>query len=208
MKYLKEFTKGIFVENPIFIIMLGFCPFLAVSTRAINAIGMGAAILFVLLFSNILISLVRNFIPGSIRIACYIVIIATFVTITDLSMQAFTPELSKELGIFVPLIVVNCIILGRAEAFASKNRLFASILDAVGMAVGFTLALLVVSTIRELLGSGTITFMLFGKGVQYRLKGLNKMVVMVLPPGAFLLMGILMAIVRTLKAKYAGGKQS
>ena len=206
MKYLKEFTKGIFVENPIFIIMLGCCPFLAVSTRAINAIGMGAALTFVLLFSNILISLVRNFIPDKIRIACYIVIIAAFVTIADLSMQAFTPELSVEFGIFIPLIVVNCIILGRAEAFASKNNLIASILDALGMGLGFTLVLLTVASIREILGNGTLTFMLFGKGVQFYLKGMNPMVVMILPPGAFLLMGILMAIVRTLKAKYAGVK--
>lgn len=146
---IKEFTKGVLSENPVFIIVLGLCPALAVSTQVVNAIGMGAGVIFVLLGSNIFVSLLKDFIPEKVRIPVYVVIIATFVTVVDLAMQAYAPSLSKSLGVFVQLIVVNCVILGRAEAFASKNSLGKSILDALGMGVGFTLGLLLISLIRE-----------------------------------------------------------
>lgn len=154
---LKEFTKGIFKENPIFVIVLGLCPVLGVSTRVINAIGMSAGVLFVLLGSNIFVSLLKDFIPDKVRIPSYIVIIASFVTVVQMVMEAFAPDLYKSLGVYVPLIVVNCIILGRAEAFANKNTVKNSILDALGMGIGFALALLLISFIREVLGAGTIT---------------------------------------------------
>ncbi len=159
---LKEFTKGIFKENPIFIIVLGLCPVLGVSTRVINAIGMSAGVLFVLLGSNIFVSLLKDFIPDKIRIPSYIVIIASFVTVVQMVMEAFAPDLYKSLGVYVPLIVVNCIILGRAEAFANKNTVQNSILDALGMGIGFALALLLISLIREVLGAGTITLFAIG----------------------------------------------
>ena len=154
---LAEFTKGILRENPILIILLGLCPTLAVSTQVVNAIGMGAGVIFVLLGSNIFVSLLKDFIPEKVRIPSYIVIIASFVTVVDLVMQAYAPSLSKSLGVFVQLIVVNCIILGRAEAFANKSTLSRSIADALGMGIGFTVGLLLISLIREVLGAGTIT---------------------------------------------------
>ena len=154
---LQEFTKGIFKENPIFVVLLGLCPTLAVSTQVVNALGMGAGVIFVLLGSNFFVSLLKDFIPEKVRIPSYIVIIASFVTIVDLFMQAYAPSLSKSLGVFVQLIVVNCIILGRAEAFANQNTLGKSLLDALGMGVGFTVGLLLISFIREVLGAGTIT---------------------------------------------------
>ncbi len=154
---LKEFTKGIFKENPIFIIVLGLCPVLGVSTQVVNAIGMGGGVIFVLLGSNIFVSLLKDFIPEKVRIPSYIVIIASFVTVVQMVMEAYAPHLYNDLGVFVPLIVVNCIILGRAEAFANKNTVKASVLDALGMGVGFTLALMLISLIREVLGAGTIT---------------------------------------------------
>jgi len=159
---LQEFTKGIFKENPIFIIVLGLCPVLGVSTRVINAIGMSAGVLFVLLGSNIFVSLLKDFIPDKVRIPSYIVIIASFVTVVQMVMEAFAPDLYKSLGVYVPLIVVNCIILGRAEAFANKNTIQNSILDALGMGIGFALALLLISFIREVLGAGTITLFAIG----------------------------------------------
>lgn len=159
---IKEFTKGIFKENPIFIIGLGLCPTLGVSTMVVNAIGMGAGVIFVLLCSNIMISLLKNFIPDNVRIPAYIVVIAAFVSIVEMVMQAFTPALYDALGVFVPLIVVNCIILGRAEAFANKNKVLPSILDALGMGIGFTLSLLLIAVIREVLGAGTITLFPIG----------------------------------------------
>jgi electron transport complex protein RnfE len=194
---LKEFTKGIIKENPIFIILLGLCPALAVSTQVVNALGMGAGVIFVLLGSNIFVSLLKDFIPEKIRIPAYIVIIASFVTIVDLVMQAYTPALSRNLGVFVQLIVVNCIILGRAEAFANKNNLSRSILDALGMGIGFTLGLLLISLIREVLGAGTITLFPMGdvNGV-IRLPGLSSAPVRVigLATGALLVMGYLKAL--------------
>ncbi len=154
---IKEFTKGIFKENPIFIIALGLCPALGTSTMVINALGMGAGVIFVLVCSNIMVSLLKNFIPDTVRIPAYIVVIASFVTIVEMMMQAYAPALYGALGVFVPLIVVNCVILGRAEAFANKNKVFPSILDALGMGIGFTLGLLLIALVREVLGAGTIT---------------------------------------------------
>jgi len=154
---IKEFTKGIFKENPIFIIALGLCPALGTSTMVINALGMGAGVIFVLVCSNIMVSLLKNFIPDTVRIPAYIVVIASFVTIVEMMMQAYAPALYGALGVFVPLIVVNCVILGRAEAFANKNKVFPSILDALGMGLGFTLGLLLIALVREVLGAGTIT---------------------------------------------------
>lgn len=183
-KLLKEFFKGIGSDNPTFRLVLGLCPTLAVSTSVINGLGMGVAATFVLLGSNIIISLLRKSIPDQIRIPCFIVIIATFVTIVELAMKAYAPELSKALGIFVPLIVVNCIVLGRAEAFACKEGAFASMFDALGMGIGFTLALLLISAIREALGNGTLFGLLIVKGYEPALY-------VVLAPGALLVIGLL-----------------
>ncbi|MBN1837407.1 MAG: electron transport complex subunit E [Spirochaetales bacterium] len=199
-----EFTKGIFKENPIFIVLLGLCPTLAVSTQVVNALGMGAGVIFVLLGSNIFISLLKGFIPEKIRIPAYIVIIASFVTIVDLVMQAFTPSLAKSLGVYVKLIVVNCIILGRAEAFASKKGVAESILDALGMGIGFTLGLLLISLIREVVGAGTITLFAIGsfEGV-IRIPGLVSQParVLALSAGALLLMGYLKAFFNWLELR-------
>ncbi|RKY79260.1 electron transport complex subunit RsxE, partial [candidate division KSB1 bacterium] len=174
-----EFSKGIYKENPIFRLVLGMCPTLAVTTSVQNAIGMGIATTFVLFSSNLLISIIKNAVPKRIRIPMYIVVIASFVTIADLVMAAYEPALHKSLGIFVPLIVVNCIILGRAEAFAGKNRVLPSILDGLGMGIGFTLALLALGLVREILGNGTIY------GYPVLGSGYNPMLIMILPPGAF-----------------------
>ncbi len=193
MSNLKEFTKGIIKENPIFILMLGLCPTLAVSTKVIYGIGMGIAVTFVLLGSNIFISLLKNVIPDKIRIPAYIIVIATFVTIVDYTLHAFVPPLHKALGIFIPLIVVNCIILGRAEAFASKNSLWKSILDGLGMGIGFTLAMTLIALIREILGFGTITLAILGHGWVWEVP-MKPMIIMILPPGAFITIGILMGI--------------
>ncbi|RKX94353.1 MAG: electron transport complex subunit RsxE [Spirochaetes bacterium] len=193
---LKEFTKGIFRENPIFIIVLGLCPALGVSTKVINAIGMGAGVIFVLLGSNIFVSLLKNFIPEKVRIPSYIVIIASFVTIVQMVMEAFAPALYKSLGVFVPLIVVNCIILGRAEAFANKNTVMSSIMDALGMGVGFTLALLLIAFIRESLGAGTITLFPVGSFsgvIRIPVLADNPIRVFGLAAGALLVIGFLKA---------------
>jgi electron transport complex protein RnfE len=208
---LKTFTNGIFKENPTFVMMLGLCPTLAVSTKAVYGLGMGVAATVVLLGSNIFISLLRNFIPSKVRIPAYIVVISTFVTIVDLLMAAYLPPLHSALGIFIPLIVVNCIILGRAEAFAQKNGVWASILDALGMGVGFTGALLLIGMIREFLGAGSLTFEMLGVGFTWSTSKIDPMIVMILPPGAFLTIGLLMAmfkqieIVRKRKAARTGG---
>ena len=193
-KFLKEFSKGIGSENPIFRLVLGLCPALAVSTSVVNGLGMGIAATFVLLGSNIVISLIRKSIPDQIRIPCFIVIIATFVTIVELMMKAYMPELSKSLGIFVPLIVVNCMVLGRAEAFASKKGVFVSILDALGMGIGFTLALLLISGIREILGSGTLFGLLITKGFE-------PVLYLVLAPGALLVIGLLIGGINYISRK-------
>lgn len=153
----QNFLKGLFQENPTFVVMLGMCPTLAVTTKLESAIGMGISVIFVLLFSNMIVSAIKNFVPNDIRIPVYIVVIATLVSIVEMIMQAYFPALYKQLGIFVALIVVNCIILGRAEAFASKNNVISSAIDGLGMGVGFTLAISLVSIVREFLGHGTIT---------------------------------------------------
>lgn len=159
---MKEFMKGLIKENPIFVLVLGLCPSLAVSTQVVNALGMSAGTIFVLLCSNILISLLKDFIPDEIHIPAYIVIIASFVTLVDLIMKAYLPALSNSLGVFVQLIVVNCIILGRAEAFACKHNVWESIQDALGMGLGFTFGLVLIALIREVLGAGTITLFAVG----------------------------------------------
>ncbi len=193
MTHWKEFTKGIIKENPTFILMLGLCPTLAVSNSVINGVGMGVATMFVLLGSNIIVSLLKNFIPDKIRIPAYIVVIATFVTIVDYTLNAYAPSLHKELGIFIPLIVVNCIILGRAEAFANKNSLGKSILDALGMGFGFTFSLVFIALIREVLGAGTITLKIQDYGWIWEVP-VKPMAIMILPPGAFITIGVLMGI--------------
>ena len=195
MRALAELTKGVYKENPVFRIVLGLCPSLAVSTSVQNAIGMGAAATFVIVGSNVVISLLRNVIPARVRIPCYIVVIAAFVTVVELVMAAYAPALSKALGIFVPLIVVNCIVLGRAEAFANRNGVWLSTLDGIGMGIGFTFALLIISTIREILGDGKLFgYMVFGPNYQPAL-------VMIMAPGAFVTMGMLIGYFNLLDAK-------
>ncbi|MFH1478882.1 MAG: electron transport complex subunit E [Candidatus Omnitrophota bacterium] len=193
-KLFNDFLKGITKENPTFRLALGLCPTLAVSTSVVNGLGMGIAATFVLLGSNAIISIIRGFIPSKIRIPCFIVVIATFVTIVELMMKAYFPELSRSLGIFVPLIVVNCIVLGRAEAFASKQGFSRSIFDALGMGVGFTLALLLISAIREFLGNGTILGLVITKSFEPAL-------LFILAPGALLVIGILIGTVNFLTEK-------
>ena len=198
-KHINQLTKGIFRENPTFIIMLGMCPTLAVTTQVSNAIGMGAGVLFVLFFSNILISLLKNVIPGSVRIPCYIVIIATFVTVVEMVFHAWFPAIYKALGVYLPLIVVNCIILGRAEAFANKNSVLDSALDAIGMGLGFTLALTLIAAIRESIGNGTIT--LFSLVINVPLLNKWPLRVLTMPAGALLLMGYLKAFFQHIQKK-------
>jgi electron transport complex protein RnfE len=208
---IKELTKGLLKENPLFIMALGLCPALAVSTQVVNALGMGVGVIFVLLGSNIFVSLLKNFIPAQVRIPAYIVIIASFVTIVDLMMQAYAPGLSRNLGVFVQLIVVNCVILGRAEAFASKNTLGHSVLDALGMGVGFTLGLLLISFIREVFGAGTITLFAFGSfdGV-IEVPGLSESPARVigLATGALLVMGYLQGLFNWMSSRRAGERGS
>ena len=187
MSKLNIITNGILKNNPIFVLVLGMCPTLGTTTSAINGMGMGVATMAVLIMSNLVISLIKNLIPSKVRIPAFIVVIASFVTIIQMLMQAYVPSLYASLGVFIPLIVVNCIILGRAEAFASKNGPLDSILDGVGIGVGFTLALTAVGSVREILGSGAI----FG----YSLGIANYMpLVFVLAPGAFLVLGYLMVL--------------
>lgn len=194
----KEFSKGIIKENPVLCLILGTCPTLAVTTSAINALGMGAAATIVLVCSNAVISALRKVIPNKVRIPAYITIIAGFVTIVQMLVHAFAPDLNKSLGIFLPLIVVNCIILGRAEMYASKNPVLPSILDGLGMGVGFTVALLLMGIIRELLGAGTI----FGLPVLSNF--MPPIIIFVLAPGGFFVFGILIAIANKLNG---GGKK-
>lgn len=204
---IKELTKGIFKENPVFIIVLGLCPVLGVSTQVSNAIGMSAGVLFVLLFSNIIISALRNIIPDSIHIPAYIVIIASLVTIIEMLMHAFAPAVYAALGVYLPLIVVNCIILGRAEAFASNNTVLDSALDAIGMAIGFALSLTLIALIREVLGAGTITLFPVGSFsgvIEVPWLVDNPFKVMALAPGALLLMGFLKAFLDWKAMRKAG----
>lgn len=194
-RFKQEFLKGIGGENPTFRLVIGMCPPLAISTAVINGFGMGLAATFVLLGSNIMVSLVRNFTPSKVRLPIFIIIISTFVTITDLFTEAFSPDLHKALGIFIPLIVVNCIILARAEAFASKQPLIYSIADGLGMGAGFTLALMLISSIREVLGNGTfLGYSVFGARYE-------PAIVMILAPGAFLTMGLLIGLMNHLGRK-------
>ena len=195
-KYFGEFLKGIIRENPTFVLALGLCPTLAVSVSVINGIGMGLAATFVLLGSNIIISLIKNIIPDRIRIPCFIVVIATFVTINELVMKAYSPVLDRALGIYVPLIVVNCIVLGRAEAYAQKNSVMNSLFDGLGMGVGFTLALILISAIREFLGAGTILGHIL-------IKGFEPVFVLGMPSGALLLIGLLLGFFNVLKNRRA-----
>lgn len=188
-----EFSKGIIRENPIFFLVLGLCPALAVSTSVANAIGMGLAATFVLIFSNSIISLIRNLVPDKIRIPCFIVVIATFVTIVEMVLKAYFPALDKSLGIFVPLIVVNCIIMGRAEAFASKNTLVSSVFDGLGMGLGFTLALVIIASIREILGAGKF----FGLSIS---NTFQPVLILSLAPGALLVLGFLIGGIRWIKS--------
>ncbi len=194
MSKLNILTKGFFKENPSLILVLGTCPTLAVTTSVNNALGMGAATTFVLLMSNIIISLLRNVIPDKIRIPCYIVIIATFVSMIDLLIQGFVPALSASLGVFIPLIVVNCIVLGRAEAFANKNGVFDSMLDGLGMGVGFTISLVLIAAVREILGAGSFMGHTF-------IPADYNILIFVLAPGAFLVYGYIMAVVRHIVTK-------
>lgn len=184
---VKEFTKGLWAENPVFRLVLGMCPTLAVTTSAINGIGMGAATTFVLVCSNVIVSMIRGIIPRKVRIPAFIIVIATFVTVVDLVMNGFAHELHKALGLFIPLIVVNCIILGRAEAFASKNGPWRSLIDGLGMGIGFTLSLFILGALRELLGSGTLL------GISIFGAGYVPVLVFILPPGAFIALGFLLA---------------
>jgi electron transport complex protein RnfE len=195
MNKWKIFINGIIKENPIFVLLLGMCPTLGVTTSTFNGLGMGLATTFVLVLSNITISSLKNFIPDTVRIPAFIVLIASFVTIVDLMMQAYVPDLHSQLGLFIPLIVVNCLVLGRAEAFASKNNIFNSSIDGLGMGLGFTLALTLLGTVRELLGNLSV----FG----YKLVDADGIIVFVLAPGAFFALGLLLAIINSFKSKKA-----
>lgn len=195
MSKLSYFTNGLLKENPSFVMVLGTCPTLAVTTSAFNGIGMGLATTFVLTSSNLLISLLRNLIPDKVRIPSFIVIIATFVTIVDLVMKAFVPDLYQALGIFIPLIVVNCIIMGRAEAFAQKNTPVPAILDGLGMGVGFTVALTLLASIREILGNGSIF------NVKLVSESASTILIFILAPGAFITYGYMVALVNIIKKK-------
>lgn len=190
---LKIIKDGIIDENPIFAQLLGMCSTLAVTTSLKNGIGMGLSVTFVLILSNVLISLLRKIIPQKIRIAAYVVIIATFVTIVDLLLKAYIPSLSDSLGIFIPLIVVNCIILARAEAFASKNSVIKSACDGLGMGLGFTIALCIISAVREILGNGSILDIPLG------IK--TPAIAMILPPGGFLTLGIILGLMNVYKQR-------
>lgn len=192
--YKDIMKKGIWTENPVFKQLLGMCPLLAVTTSAENGFAMGMASMFVLICANIVVSLVKDFIPSKVRIPCYIVVIASFVTITDLVMAAYFFELHKSLGLFIPLIVVNCMILGRSEGFASKNSLARSFVDGIAVGIGFTLALVILGAVRELFGSGSIfNVNIFGDSYL-------PLIVMILPPGAFLALGFIIAFFNKLES--------
>ncbi|MDD4203095.1 MAG: electron transport complex subunit E [Candidatus Omnitrophica bacterium] len=196
---LKEFTKGIWKENPVLVQVLGMCPTLAVSTKVVFGVSMGLATTFVLLSSSIIISILRKIIPNQVRIAVFTVIIATFVTVADYFLKAQFPDISKSLGPYIPLIVVNCIILGRQEAFASKQPVFKSILDAIGMGLGFTLSLVVLAGVREILAFGTFFNMTIMP------EGYTKWVIMALPAGAFMTLGLIISLFNWINMK---GKES
>ena len=190
MDQMKNFTKGFFKENPVFVMLLGTCPTLAVTNSAINGLGMGLATTFVLVMANLVISLIKNVVPNKVRIPIFIVVIASFVTIVDLVMAGYAPALHAQLGIFIPLIVVNCIVLGRAEAFASRNNIFSSIIDGLGMGLGFAMALTILGSVREILGNYSI----FG----YKFIPTDGILVFILSPGAFIVLGFLIALINKL----------
>ena len=201
MNFKKQFKEGLLTKNPVTVQLLGMCSTLAITTSLFNGIGMGVAVTIILICSNVLISALRNFIPNQIRIAAYITIIAGFVTVVDLALQAYLPPLSESLGVFIPLIVVNCIILGRAESFASKNKPGAAAVDGICQGIGYTLVLLVMSGIRELLGSGTLA------GIRIFPAEYGALM-MILPVGGFLTMGVLIALMQWAQNRAAkrGGK--
>ena len=191
----QNFLKGIIKENPIFVMLLGMCPTLGVTSSAFNGLGMGVATAFVLLMSNIVVSLVKSTIPAKVRIPAFIIIIASFVTIVEMILEAFVPFLYEQLGIFIPLIVVNCIILGRAEAFASKNNVFSSAIDAIGMGLGFTIALTVLGAVREILGNGSLF------GFKFVPEDANTFILFILPPGAFIALAYLTVLFNKITSK-------
>lgn len=187
---LKECAKGLIKENPILVIMLGLCAALACSTSATDALGMGVAFSFVMLCSNIVVATIRKLVPNQVRIPVFIIVISTFVTIVDYTLKAYSPAISQSLGVFVPLIVVNCIVMGRAEAFSSKNTVAASLMDGIGMGIGFTLIIVLIGALREVVGNGT----LFGH--QIMPAGYQPFLILILPPGAFLVIGFLLVLHR------------
>lgn len=193
MEQWKNFTKGIIKENPIFVLMLGMCPTLGTTTSAVNGMGMGVATMFVLMMSNLVVSLVKNAIPSKVRIPAFVVIIASFVTVLQFVMQAYLPDLYSTLGVFIPLIVVNCIILGRAEAYASKHGPVSSLIDGAGIGIGFTLALTILGSVREILGSGAIFGNKFIEG--------DGVLIFVLAPGAFIALSYLLVLFNKATAK-------
>jgi len=193
MNQWKNFSKGILKENAVFVLILGMCPTLGVTTSAVNGLGMGLATTFVLVMSNLVVSLVKNMIPDKVRIPSFIVIIAAFVTVVELVMRGYAPTLFDALGIFIPLIVVNCVVLGRAEAFASKNTVLSSVLDGAGIGLGFTMALIILGAVRELLGSGAFFGMKMISG--------DGLLLFILPPGAFLALGYLIVLANMIKEK-------
>lgn len=191
----QNFLKGIIKDNPVFVMLLGMCPTLGVTSSAFNGLGMGIATLFVLLMSNIVVSLFKSQIPSKVRIPAFIVIIASFVTIVEMVLEAFIPFLYEQLGIFIPLIVVNCLILGRAEAFASKNTVISSVIDALGMGIGFTIALTLLGAVREILGNGSLfDFKMVSEDA-------NTIILFILPPGAFIALAYLSAMFNKISAK-------
>jgi electron transport complex protein RnfE len=193
MNQWQNFSKGILKENAVFVLFLGMCPTLGVTTSAVNGLGMGLATTFVLVMSNLVVSLVKNMIPDKVRIPAFIVIIAAFVTVVELVMRGYAPTLFDALGIFIPLIVVNCVVLGRAEAFASKNTVLSSVLDGAGIGLGFTMALTILGAVRELLGSGAFFGMKMISG--------DGLLLFVLPPGAFIALGYLIVLANMIKEK-------
>lgn len=195
MNQWKNFSKGFFTENAVFVLLLGLCPTLGVTSSAINGLGMGLATTFVLVMSNLVISLIKNLIPSKVRIPVFIVVIASFVTIVQLTMEAYVPSLYKALGLFIPLIVVNCLILGRAEAFASKNNIWSSLIDGLGMGLGFSMALTMLGAIREILGNGSIF------DIRFVGDDASTMLLFVLSPGAFIALGYLIAFINRLRSR-------
>lgn len=191
----QNFLKGVVKENPIFVMLLGMCPTLGVTSSASNGLGMGVATMFVLIMSNVVVSLVKNQIPSKVRIPAFIIIIASFVTIVEMILEAFVPFLYEQLGIFIPLIVVNCIILGRAEAFASKNNALSSLIDGLGMGLGFTLALTILGSTREILGNGSLF------GLKFVAENANTFILFILPPGAFIALAYLTVLFNKITSK-------